>query len=51
MDKTDDGSDAATFAQHFNQFSPGKKVGSPRIADDTQQAAGRQTPQMEGATR
>jgi cytochrome P450 len=31
-------------------FTPGKKVGGPRFADDTQQAAGRLTPQMKGAT-
>jgi cytochrome P450 len=30
-------------------FMPGKKVGGPRIADDPQQAAGRLTPQTEGA--
>ena len=31
-------------------FTPGKKVGGPRIADDPQQAAGRLTPQTRGAT-
>jgi len=32
-------------------FTPGKKVGGPRIADDFQQAGERPTPQTEGATR
>ena len=31
-------------------FTPGEKAGNPRIVNDTQHAAARLTPQMEGAT-